>query len=121
MLVVDDDENVRRVLCRVLDFHGFQPVEATTLSEVMSGDLPHLDAVLLDLHLAKGESGITVLEWLRTQPRYRDTPIMVLTGEAVVSEHDEESIRRNRAYVYFKGQTLLPLMEHLKRLVAKHP
>ena len=47
--------------------------------------------------------------------------MLVLTGEAIVSEDDEQSIRRNGAYVFFKGQTLQPLMEYLKRLVVRRP
>jgi hypothetical protein len=61
---------------------------------------------------------LDLLEWLRSQPAYVDTPVLVFTGETVMPEQLEQTISRHRAYVFHKGQRLQPLMELLKQLLS---
>ena len=117
--VVDDDANIQTVLGRMLQYHGFVPVFASELAGVVAvAEQHHLSAFMVDLHLARGQRGVVVLEWVRAQPRYADTPILVLTGEAAIEPQVEAALNLHHAHVFHKGQSLLPLMEHLRRLLA---
>lgn len=119
VVVIDDDPNIQSLLVRMLQMHGFLPVLATdlpTLSTVI--DTHRVGAFLLDLHLSKGQSGLVLLEFLRAHPAHHDTPVLVFTGETVMSEDLEATISRHRAYVFHKGQRLQPLMELLKSLLS---
>jgi DNA-binding response OmpR family regulator len=83
VLVVEDDENARTLLRRVLQRHGLEVVDAPDAA----GALRHLfdtrpDLVVLDLHLPD-LTGRTLLARIR---ELTDVPVMVVTGES-----DEES------------------------------
>ncbi|MBM4187593.1 MAG: response regulator [Gemmatimonadetes bacterium] len=83
-LVVDDDLQVRRTLCRVLKALGIGPVEAGNGREALlvleeAGELPLL---ICDLYMPEMD-GLTLLrEVLR---RYPDTAVLMLTGVAEVT------------------------------------
>jgi DNA-binding response OmpR family regulator len=117
--VIEDDPNIQSLLVRMLQLHGFDPVLATDLPTLVIIATSHrVGAFLLDLHLSHGQSGLDLLEWLRSQPSYVDTPVLVFTGETVMPDHLEQTITRHRAYVFHKGQRLQPLMDRLKQLLA---
>jgi CheY-like chemotaxis protein len=117
--VIEDDPNIQSLLVRMLQLHGFDPVLATDLPTLVAVAGSHrVGAFLLDLHLSHGQSGLDLLEWLRVQPPYIDTPVLVFTGETVMPEQLEQTITRHRAYVFHKGQRLQPLMQLLKELLV---
>lgn len=119
VVVIDDDPNIQSLLVRMLQMHGFLPVLATDLPTLMTVTETHrVDAFLLDLHLSKGQSGLVLLEFLRAHPAHHDTPVLVFTGETVMSADLETAITRHRAHVFHKGQRLQPLMELLKNLLS---
>jgi DNA-binding response OmpR family regulator len=76
--VVDDDEEIRRMLSRVLTGEGYRVLEAAdgeTLLRAMADQPP--DLVLLDVMLAS-EDGMDVLANLR---RTSDVPVIMLTAK----------------------------------------
>jgi putative two-component system response regulator len=86
ILVVDDDEYVRRLLRRLLGPVGYAVEEAATAEEGLSrirAEPP--DLVLLDLHLPD-RSGHDVLESIRADPATRLLPVVMLTGMATAAE-----------------------------------
>lgn len=65
ILLVDDDPDVRAMLCEYLQTHGFDVAEADSgaaMRDALGRSLP--DVVLLDLRLP-GEDGLTLLRYLR--------------------------------------------------------
>lgn len=62
ILVVDDDADARRAMCRTLDFHGYRTLEAdggeTALRALREGG-DDVDLVLLDI-VMPGMSGLTL-------------------------------------------------------------
>lgn len=122
VLVVDDDASIQRALTRVLQMHSFAPLQATSIAEAVQTAEQHpLDAVILDLGLRGAESGIDFLAWMRQQPQYQTTPILILTGRSELGEDDEALIRRNKAYVFYKPESFTTLATYLTRLVAQPP
>lgn len=80
VLVVDDTDSARDVVQRILRFHGVQAVgarsgpEALSLLEEASPDL-----ILLDVSMPEMD-GLTVLERIRDNPRWRNVPVVMMTA-----------------------------------------
>ena len=83
LLIVDDDREIRDLLARFLEQHGFRVTTARDGRELRrvwpSG---HFQVVILDLMLP-GESGLDLARWLR---EHSDVGIIMLT--AMGEEHD---------------------------------
>jgi len=79
ILVVEDDDAVRRLSVRMLKLLGMQTLEAGNGAEALLHveKTSHLSAVLLDLHLPDIE-GSALAEWVRQ--RFPDIPIIFFTG-----------------------------------------
>jgi DNA-binding response OmpR family regulator len=78
ILVVDDDESVRRFLLRTLERRGYVISEAGDASsgrECMSSGA--FDLVLCDLRMP-GESGLDFVRFLRTE--YPETTVIMISG-----------------------------------------
>lgn len=84
ILVVEDEEPIRRGLCDVLAYHGHEPVGVATGEEgARQGLDPRFELVILDVMLP-GRSGFDVCAELRAaRPRL---PILMLTARS--SEED---------------------------------
>ena len=86
ILVVDDDEQLRAYLRRLLTRSEYRVEEAATASEAIAlvrANPP--DLVLLDLQLPD-RSGLEVLEAIRESPATRLLPVVMLTGAASPAE-----------------------------------
>ena len=83
ILIVEDDEDLRRLFRTALALAGFDVIEAgdglEALHRIDSG-LP--DLVVLDLMLP-GVSGLVVQQELAAQAMTRRIPIVVITGSAI--------------------------------------
>jgi putative two-component system response regulator len=83
LLVVDDDEQIRKLLVRMLGVSGGHVVEeAATVDEALVKlDAHPPDLILLDMELP-GKSGLSLVPMIRSDPRHRLTPIVMMTGAA---------------------------------------
>jgi DNA-binding response OmpR family regulator len=118
VLVVDDEQSMRGVLERSLRLRGCVPLVAMSVREAaLIAHATHVDAFIIDLNLARGHSGLDVLQWLRDQPAYRSAPIFVLTGQLDVSADSLQQIECHHARIFYKGQSLQPLIDDLLRMV----
>jgi two-component system nitrogen regulation response regulator NtrX len=85
VLIVDDESNIRRMLGSLLRAEGYRTREAGSalgaLSEVQ-GEEP--DAVLMDLYMEGGETGLDVLPRLREAAP--DLPVIMMSGRASLSD-----------------------------------
>jgi putative two-component system response regulator len=79
---VDDDEEVRRLLSRLLRVTGHTVEEAGSAEEAAE-KLEHStpDLILLDIQLP-GKSGQELLVEIRADARFRFTPVVMITGAA---------------------------------------
>jgi putative two-component system response regulator len=86
ILVIDDEDYIRRLLRRLLAPIGYNVEEASTAEDGLArvrAEPP--DLVLLDLHLPD-RSGHEVLEAIRADPATRLLPVVMLTGMATAAE-----------------------------------
>jgi CheY-like chemotaxis protein len=113
-LVVDDEEAARYVLRARLAAMPFVTLEATGAEEALRlarDEAP--DVVLLDLRLG-GESGLDVLDALRTDPRTRDIPVLAVTA-AVLSDEERGRLASRRVPVLSKQALSEPHAEVVLR------
>jgi CheY-like chemotaxis protein len=88
LLVVEDNEFSREMLCDWLELQGFVVDSATNLADAyfLVKKAPPA-AVLLDVQLGP-EDGLTLAAWLRQKQMYCHIPIIAVTAHAMVAEQD---------------------------------
>ena len=90
ILIVEDNEKNRKLERDVLQFHGYQIIEAVTAEDGLrlAGETPPA-LVLMDIQLP-GMSGIEALAVLRADPALRTIPVIAVTASAMT--HDRQKI-----------------------------
>ncbi len=82
ILVVDDDDAIRRSLTMMFEFEGFDCETASTGPEAVEvAERAEIDLVVLDVKMA-GLDGLETLRLLRE--RARDVPVIMLSGHGTV-------------------------------------
>jgi len=90
ILIVEDNEKNLKLVRDVLQYKGYQTIEATTGEEgvrLARARIP--DLVLMDIQLP-GMDGITALGALRADPATRAIPVIAVTASAMT--HDRKKI-----------------------------
>lgn len=88
ILVVEDNQLNRELLCDWLEVEGYEVWSAANLKasyEVFSKRLPR--AVLLDINLGS-ENGLDLVAWMRQEPDMREIPVIAVTAHALVTEQE---------------------------------
>jgi len=94
ILIVDDEKNIRRSLCMVLEGAGHEVVEATTAEAALEilGDTAgagsaegEVDLVVLDVRLP-GMSGIDALAEIKRRAGSQWLPVIMISGHASLAE-----------------------------------
>jgi DNA-binding response OmpR family regulator len=111
VLVVEDDQSVRRPLVKFLEMHGFVVVTAAAADEGLAVLRQHrIDAAIVDLRL-KGGSGRDVLVSIPA-----DVPVIIFSG--VPSESAELERLRPRTRLIEKPYSIVMLVENLQEMLA---
>jgi len=120
VLVVEDATAVRNMLEDFLNLYGYDVLVAShpdTAFKRLKQSAASLDAMILDIGLDDNRSGLEVLELMRLDDRFVDLPVVVLTGLNLTDE-EEESILRNRAYLLYKKEGYERVFNHLAEIIA---
>ncbi len=84
VLVVEDNFRNYALLARLLSYMGVRQCEwrrsGWQVLEYASGSMPHVDLILLDIHLPE-EDGYEVLSRLRGDPHFADTLVIAVTAD----------------------------------------
>jgi CheY-like chemotaxis protein len=89
ILVVEDNQLNRELLCDWLEMEGYQVWFAANLEasyEVFAKRVP--DAVLLDINLG-GENGLDLVAWMRQKTALAEIPVIAVTAHALVTEQEQ--------------------------------
>jgi len=91
VLVVDDDPNTVKYVSVMLQEHGYDPVAAYDGAEGLEKvkQAPP-ELIILDVMMPK-RSGFVLLAQLKKDERYRDIPVLMLTGVSGVLEEMERN------------------------------
>ena len=86
ILVVEDDRDIRELVCQSLAQNDFQTTACRDLREARQSMAKiDLDCLVVDWMLPDG-SGIEFIRWLRRQPQFQQIPVLMLTARAQESD-----------------------------------
>ena len=115
VLIVDDTDSAREVAEKILRFYGVNTIGARSADEAFA-ILQAVDPNLILLDIAMPEvDGLTVLERLRNEPKWRTIPVVMMTAVA-----DDESVKRAfrlgaSEYLVKSAFTATRMLETVKR------
>ena len=90
ILLVEDSNTTREAIKSALCKEGFSVIEAMDGIEAMKFIAEqNLDLIILDLYM-KGMDGLKVLSVLKTNPKWKELPVIVCSG------HDAQDVEYNR-------------------------
>lgn len=118
LLVVEDQPEIRKLICMTMDYDGFEVHEADngdTGLRMVKALRPHI--VLLDVMMPGQLDGIQVCERIRADPEISHIPVVMLTARS--QQTDLEAGRRAGCNAYLtKPFSPLQLIETVERLAA---
>jgi two-component system cell cycle response regulator DivK len=91
ILVVEDNQPNRELLCDWLESEGFEVLYAENLEQsyaACESNEPH--AVLLDVQLGR-EDGLSLARWIRQRQALRHIPVIAVTAHAMVTDQQRVS------------------------------
>ena len=99
ILVAEDRDASRELICTVLTAAGYSVVEACDGREAIQRALEtQADLVILDLYMPHTD-GFGVLERLRAEERYAGIPIIALTASAMAGDCERAIASGFTAYI----------------------
>jgi len=126
VLVVDDDADVRKLVSKLVERAGYEPIMANNGVEGMAKvreDKPGL--IILDVLMPK-QSGIRMYRELKTEEPFKDIPVIILSAIApksffrsqqVLDEFRGQTVPEPEAYME-KPEEPEELVELMKKLVG---
>jgi two-component system, cell cycle response regulator DivK len=114
ILVVEDNQLNRELLCDWLEAEGYEVWSADDLNsahEVFAKHLP--EAVLLDINLG-ADDGLDLIAWMRQKPETGEIPVIAVTAHALVTER-ERILQAGCRACFSKPINFQELRDHLKR------
>ncbi len=115
ILIVDDSSSVRIVLATTLKSAGYNVIDAVDGEDGLSkltGEKIHL--IISDVNMPKMD-GITMVKKIKTMPKYKFTPICMLTTESEESKMKAGKMAGAKAWIVkpFQPAVLLSAVEKL--------
>jgi DNA-binding response OmpR family regulator len=100
ILIVDDDQDIRRLLGHRLKTEGFEAVFAgDAIAAVNTARKEEPDLILLDLGLPAGD-GRLVMERMQAMPALEGIPVIIITARDVSMER--QSLEQTGAHAVFQ-------------------
>ena len=118
VLIVDDDPVVGQTFARMLTVNGYRVAVVHSVDAAIdqaSEQLP--DAILSDLRMPLVD-GIGLLARVRRDPRLREVPIAIVTGDHFLSDDFLGELRALGAAVRFKPLFMSDLLELVEGLLS---
>jgi DNA-binding response OmpR family regulator len=119
ILVVEDEENVRFMICEALKAEGYAVFEAVDGFEAVRVTLAAVpDLIIMDLNLPE-KNGLSAIDDIRADERVRDIPILVSTAlENVETEFMGSEKRRIQGFLE-KPYKIDKLVDKVKELLGR--
>jgi len=121
ILVVEDQPEIRKLICMTMDYDGFEVHEAENGDSglrMVKALRPNI--VLLDVMMPGHLDGIQVCERIRADPEIAHIPVVLLTARG--QQSDLEAGRRAGCDAYLtKPFSPLQLIETVEQLTSTEP
>ncbi|NDB32951.1 MAG: response regulator [Nitrososphaeria archaeon] len=115
ILVVDDNENITKLLDRFLKLKEHECVSINDAKEALSIiDKDKFDAIILDLAMP-GFTGIDFLQTLKKNEKIDQQKIIILTASNISSDEEKNILQMGARALLRKPIKLDSLMENLVR------
>jgi two-component system cell cycle response regulator DivK len=89
ILVVDDNQDGRELVVKILKNRGYQMIEAVDGEEALEKAIAeNPDLILMDISIPKID-GYEVTKRLKSQIKFKDTPIIALTAHAMKGDREK--------------------------------
>ena len=118
ILIVEDDDNSRKLLRDTLQVMGYRTLEAATGEDGLDlavSQPPRL--ILMDIQLP-GISGFDALHRLRSDARTRDIPVIAVTA-SVMSAQQNEVLRAGFDALESKPVSIVGLVRKMRALLDR--
>jgi CheY-like chemotaxis protein/curved DNA-binding protein CbpA len=118
VLIVEDNEDVRRVVKLYLESHEYRVVEAGDgLAGLAAFEAEHPDLILFDVLLPRLD-GIEALKRLRSNPLGRDVPVIVMSAVLQTKDLIAETAQLKVAGLLQKPFQVRRLLEEVRRVLS---
>ena len=120
ILVIDDEEMIRELACKILEREGYEVLTAESGSaglEILSVESNAVELVLLDF-MMEGMSGEETLKNIRQS--FCELPCIVSSGHIIDLNDLPENLREN-THVLQKPYSARVLSNMVKKLQTKNP
>ncbi len=89
ILVVDDNQDSRELVVKILKNRGYQMIEAVDGEDALEKAMAEKpDLILMDISIPKLD-GYEVTRMLKSQVKFKDTPIIALTAHAMKGDREK--------------------------------
>jgi CheY-like chemotaxis protein len=124
VLIIDQDQHIRRLIRQVLEHAGYEVTEAETVSDVATQLVMKTPEVMvLDCLLGGPGLGLDLLREIRATPRTQDVPVVVTTG--IPDPNIDLRLRNSGASAFllkpFSPRDLVQAVALALELGAPHP
>jgi DNA-binding response OmpR family regulator len=114
ILIIDDDDNTREAMERLLKIEGYKTCSAADgTSGYSSAVAAHPDLILLDLNLPDID-GKQVIGMIREKRELQEVPILVLTGES--QEEAQRAVKLGANAFFLKPVEFTALLESIPQV-----
>jgi DNA-binding response OmpR family regulator len=116
ILVVEDNEQLGTLYCKVLSHIGLQTLQTTSVKDTLdclATIVP--DIILLDMNMSDG-TGRAVIDFLRMNAQFEDTEIVIASGASQYRHYAEE---QGIDHFFQKPISVPMLVEFMRRLLGK--
>jgi DNA-binding response OmpR family regulator len=120
ILIVDDDEDILRLLRKILEVEGYAVIDALDGEEALKQVRAHKpDLLILDLNLPKMD-GFAVCEQVKKDPSTQRIPVLMLTAAYDKVEHAERGLMVGADEYVVKPFLREVLLHNIQRMLERH-
>lgn len=99
ILIIDDERDFTEIVSTLLDFHDFQADTASSGKQALEMlAKTKYDLIVSDL-MMPAMDGFQLIDKLREDPRYHDTPVIVLSAKTLTDDERKRLLVSNVSFV----------------------
>jgi CheY-like chemotaxis protein len=125
--LLEDDLAIQEMLRLLLQSEGYEVTAYASAEECLAhlriddaqSEVACPNLLMVDLHLAKGISGLVVIEQIRSNPRLKSLPIVLMTASAFIDKQDLQRLHVSLLLKPFDIDEIIRIAAELKQAPTK--